>query len=144
MTQPGRILVVDDDWPIVDFVAEALSDEGYTVTSAVSSSQAVTLIEAEHPDVILLDVHMPGLDGIQLMRYLQSKQFGDIQIVLMTADASIMQQVTTSDAQYFLLKPFDLQALLNCVAKALQAKRDQAQHPTLLSQAVPNPPQICQ
>ena len=64
----GRILVVDDEAPVRDVLAEYFSTEGYTVEAAGSGAEALTVVQAGRADLVLLDVRMPGLDGVQVLR----------------------------------------------------------------------------
>src|SRR5689334_3013224 len=83
MTQ--RILVVDDDAAILAFISMALSDEGYEILTAEDGLSGLQLALAEHPDLILLDMRMPGLDGRAFVQVYREKPDADIPIILMTA-----------------------------------------------------------
>jgi len=124
MQQTTTVLVVDDDQPIVDFIADALGDEGYTVHGAPDAVSAFEAVEAQHPDLILLDLLMPGANGDELFRALHDRGLATIPIILMTADNHAMQKLIDQGVKFILLKPFDLDTLLGCVSHALSAKRE--------------------
>ena len=84
MSNAGDILIVDDDQPIVDFITEALTDEGYTVRSAFSVAGALDATAARIPDLIIMDLHMPGKTGDIFVRELRSDGRADVPVVLMT------------------------------------------------------------
>jgi len=71
---PHSVLVVDDDEDIRGFLEQALSFHGYRVRTAANGQGALAQIEAEHPDLILLDLKMPGVDGYEVIRRLKAEQ----------------------------------------------------------------------
>ena len=142
MRPMANVLVVDDDQPTVDFIAEALADEGYRVRALSDASSALAAVEADPPDVILLDLRMPGIDGVDVFRLLHDRGLATMPIILMTADNHAMQELITQGVKFILFKPFDLETLLTCVAEALHAPDEtQAQGAPVPVQADPsNPP----
>jgi DNA-binding NtrC family response regulator len=124
MQQATKVLVVDDDQPIVDFIAEVLHDEGYSVRSAFDALSALAAIEAEPPDVVLLDLLMPGASGSDLFRALVERELATIPIILMTADNHAVETLVAEGVKFILLKPFDLDTLLGCVQGALNAPQE--------------------
>ena len=123
MAPLAKVLVVDDDKPTRDFVVDALQDEGYLVQAARDAHQALIAIEAKHYDIILLDLRMPGLDGVDLFRLLYERQLVTMPIILMTADNRSLQELIVQGIKFILLKPFDLDTLLNCIAEALRDRQ---------------------
>jgi CheY-like chemotaxis protein len=117
MPIPRDILIVEDDTAIVDFMTEALTEEGYTVRSAYHGEQGLTEIELTPPALVLLDIHMPGIAATEFLERLHSNGFPPIPIVIMTADQQASDYLSTQYNVTYLLKPFDLDALLNCAAK---------------------------
>jgi CheY-like chemotaxis protein len=117
MQTAGDILVVDDDKPTVVFIAEALRDEGYTVRTALTPADARAAIVACHPDLVLVDLHLPGKTGDILVQDLKDDGLAHIPIILMTADAQAAQELSMEGIDYCLLKPFNLDELIDCVAK---------------------------
>jgi DNA-binding response OmpR family regulator len=114
------ILVIDDDEPTVVFIAEALSDEGYTVRTALTPADARAAIVECHSDLVLLDLHLPGKTGDILVQDLKNDGLAHIPIILMTADAQAAQELSIEGIAYCLLKPFDLDELIDCVAKHIR------------------------
>jgi two-component system alkaline phosphatase synthesis response regulator PhoP len=114
------ILVVDDDEPTIVFIAEALRDEGYTVHTALAPADARAVIVQCHPDLVLLDLHLPGKTGDILVQDLKDDGLAHIPIILMTADAQAAQELSMEGFAYCLLKPFDLDELIDCVAKHIR------------------------
>jgi DNA-binding response OmpR family regulator len=87
MAQANKILVVDDELSLVQLCQLILEDAGYQVRGAVSGSQALAMVDAEMPDLILLDVMMPGMDGIEVCRRIRAQNAANQPCILMyTAD----------------------------------------------------------
>ena len=113
---PSRdILIIDDEVTIVDFMREVLQDEGYTVRSAYNGEQGLSELEREHPAVVLLDMHMPGMSTTAFLERLCPRD--QVPIVIMTADTRGADSLTIWHDLTYLLKPFDLDDLIDCVAK---------------------------
>ena len=116
MTAP-RILVVDDDEGIGEFVGLALSDDGYEVQTALHGAAALKLIDPQAPDVILLDMRMPIMDGWEFARRYRERPGPHAPIVVMTAARDAATRASEIEADGVLAKPFDLDALLEIVAR---------------------------
>ena len=125
MSNAGDILIVDDDQPIVDFISEALADEGYTVRSAFSVASALDATAVRLPDLIIMDLHMPGTTGDVFVRDLRRDARTDVPVVLMTADSVSAKALEAEGIALCLLKPFDLDDLLACVAKYIRPQQEQ-------------------
>jgi DNA-binding response OmpR family regulator len=124
MSKAGDILIVDDDQPIVDFISEALADEGYSVRSAFSVASALDATAERTPDLIIMDLHMPGKTGDVFVRDLQHSGYADLPVVLMTADSISAKGLEAEGIAFCLLKPFDLDDLLACVAKFVRPQQE--------------------
>lgn len=120
MQHAGDILVVDDHSPTVEFIAEALTDEGYTVRTARDAAQAQQALAGRRPDLVLVDLHLPGQPGDLLARDLQNDGLGDVPVILMTADVQIARTMSNVGVAFCLIKPFNLVDLLDCVATHLR------------------------
>jgi len=83
MSNPVRILVVDDEPPMVELVRGYLVREGWDVVTAVDGAQALEMARSEHPDVVVLDLMLPGVDGNEVCR--QIRTFSDAYVVMLTA-----------------------------------------------------------
>lgn len=123
MSNPGDILIVDDNQSIVDFITEVLADEGYTVRSAYSVVGALDATVERLPDLIIMDLHMPGKTGDIFVRDLRRNGHADLPVVLMTADTHSAKALEAEGIAICLLKPFDLDDLLVCVAKYIRPRQ---------------------
>ena len=117
---PMRILVVDDDPPSVKMTAFLLREEGYEVMAADNGSDALALIEREDPDLILLDVMMPGLDGFETLREIRSRYA--IPVIFLSAKGETSDRVAGLElgADDYLAKPFEPSELLARVKAVLR------------------------
>jgi two-component system, OmpR family, response regulator MprA len=117
----ARLLVVDDDRAIREALARALHLDGYTVATAPDGAQALTAISGERPDLLILDVMMPSVDGLTVCRVLRAE--GDrLPILVLTARTETADKVAGLDAgaDDYLPKPFDLDELLARVRALLR------------------------
>jgi CheY-like chemotaxis protein len=120
MQRAGSVLVVDDQTEIVELVVDFLRDEGYSVRGMTDGAAALAAIEAQPPAMVLLDMFMPHMTGSELWGHLQRQNLTDIPVVLMTASPGAAQNLLTQGAIDYLAKPFDLDQLLECVARYVQ------------------------
>ena len=113
-----RILVVDDEKDIVEFLTELLEDHGYQVSSAYDGIEAMELIKKSRPDLILLDLQMPEETGTGLYRRLHhTKEYKDIPVIVVSGLAG--SYVAVSKSVPVIEKPPDEEEVLREVAKAL-------------------------
>jgi UDP-3-O-acyl N-acetylglucosamine deacetylase len=114
------ILVVDDEDKVRESVREVLGDEGYRVVDTADGTRVLDLIEQEKPELVLLDIWMPQIDGIDLLKQIKSQQ-PTINVVMMSGHGNIHTAVaaTKSGAFDFLEKPLSLDALLLTAQRAL-------------------------
>ena len=119
-TQLTRVLVIEDDQAIRSLIAYALGDEGYEVDEAPEGRQALGLIAQRHPDIIVLDMKMPGMDGWEFARLYRERYEAPAPIVVVTAAKDAAQRGTEVDAESWLAKPFDLAELVNRVSAVAQ------------------------
>jgi DNA-binding response OmpR family regulator len=118
MPEPLRILVVDDEFSIVASLREILEWEGFAVDTAPNGRLGLEAAQARKPDVVLLDVMMPVMDGLAMLRGLKENQDTQaIPVILMSA-API--RVPPARGGYFaaLPKPFDVKSVLKCIREA--------------------------
>ncbi|MCI0689306.1 MAG: response regulator transcription factor [Sporichthyaceae bacterium] len=113
MSTAAHILVVDDDEPIAASVRRALEYEGYRVSVAHDGRRAVELAGAQRPDLVVLDVMLPGLDGIGVCDRLRARGIGSL-ILMLTARDTTADRVHGLDhgADDYLVKPFAYEELL--------------------------------
>jgi CheY-like chemotaxis protein len=109
------ILVVDDDESICQFVSEALEPEGYRTIVAANGQAALTAVAETNPDLILLDVQMPEVNGWEVLQRLRAQAGPHQPIVVMTGRYEGQDRALSSGAQGYLAKPFELNDLLECV-----------------------------
>ena len=109
----GRILIADDDRAIREALTRALTLEGYDVVQAADGAAALTMIETAQPDVAVLDVMMPNVDGLTVCRVLRAER-NRIPVLMLTARTETPDRVAGLDAgaDDYLPKPFDLDELL--------------------------------
>ena len=119
-----RILVVDDEPDFVEMIKMRLEANAYEVVTASDGEEGIKLAEAEHPNLILLDVMMPGMDGFAVLRKLRNTpSTQDITIVMLTAkreSKSIMSACDRGAADY-LIKPCESEDLLKTVRRHASA-----------------------
>ncbi|HSP07753.1 MAG TPA: response regulator [Acidobacteriota bacterium] len=121
-----RILVVDDDQSITDLLSDLLETEGYKVVVFNSSKDVLYLARQFLPDVLLLDIMMPEVDGYDVCRFFRADpQLQRTSIVVVTArdSADSRSKSYRAGADYFLPKPFDLEELRLVVANCIRTKR---------------------
>lgn len=116
MTCSGRVLVVDDDEGIREFVTWVLADEGYEVLAAAHGQAALDLIPNSPPDLILLDVCMPVMDGLEFAQAYRLLPPPRAPIVILSAARNVETLASDIGATACLSKPFDIEALLATVA----------------------------
>ncbi|MDE2841609.1 MAG: response regulator transcription factor, partial [Chloroflexota bacterium] len=106
-----QILVVDDDQKITALLHRALSHQGYEVEVAHDGFQALSLVSQNRPDLIVLDILMPGLDGLRVCKRI--RQESTVPILMLTAKDEISDRVVGLDtgADDYLVKPFELEEL---------------------------------
>jgi len=111
-----RVLVIEDDATIQQTVAEVLREEGYLVDVATHGGEALDAARRAWPDVILLDLNLPVMDGWQFREALLSIEGGgSAKLILMTADNAAADKARRLGACAFLEKPFDLNQMLAVV-----------------------------
>ncbi len=120
-----RILIIEDEEKLARFVELELSYEGYKVEKALEGREGLALVKAQPFDLILLDIMLPGLNGIEVLRRI--RQFSDVPIILLTARDTVVDKVTGLDtgADDYITKPFAIEELLARIRVALRKKREQ-------------------
>ncbi|MGA7669565.1 MAG: response regulator [Nitrolancea sp.] len=117
----SRVLIVDDDPAIRSMLVELLTDEGYETFVAGDGRTAIEIAQQRAPDVILMDLMLPVLDGGSATRMLKDDpKTNPIRIIAMSAGANLRQQVNELPADGVVSKPFDLDALLADVSIQLR------------------------
>ncbi len=119
MRPAKKILVVDDEPTIRDVVAALLEDEGYAVVVAHTGLRALELLPLERPDLVIMDVMMPGLDGREVFRRMRENRNGHAPPVVMMS-AAVERDLLDPNVAAFLPKPFDLTDLLDTIERVLK------------------------
>ena len=118
-----KILLVDDEKDFLDVMSERIQARGMDVTTAESAEKALESVESGGYDAIILDLMMPGMDGLQTLKAIKKKN-PDLQVILLTGHATIEKGIEAMKlgAMDFLEKPADLDKLTEIIKKA-QARK---------------------
>ena len=119
----GRILIVDDEPMVRETISRVLLEEGYVVDCAIDGEVALQRCRSHPPDVILLDLMMPGMNGRQFLSSLRGEMASNVPVVVMTAVHGLGQRALSLGADDMVEKPFDVDELLNKVALAMFRSR---------------------
>ncbi len=118
----GAVLIVDDDVPWSETAAEALREAGFEVHLAHNGDQGAALLERQPPSVVILDVHIPGLSGLELLhQFRQRDRFTPVVMVSGDDQAAIQDRAMSEGASAFLRKPVSLSLLLRTVERQIKA-----------------------
>jgi len=118
-----KVLLVDDEVDFLDTISERMRTRGMEVATASSGAEALKKVEQEAYDVIILDLMMPGVDGLEALKILKAKR-PELQVILLTGHATVEKGIEAMKlgAMDFLEKPADLSQLTEKIKKA-QAKK---------------------
>ncbi|HEX5761756.1 MAG TPA: response regulator transcription factor [Solirubrobacterales bacterium] len=121
-TAEGRVLVVEDDEAIVDVLRRSLRAEGYDVRSAADGVEALDVATGFDPDLVVLDLGLPRMDGVEVCRHLRAES--DVSILMLTARAETEDRVggLDSGADDYLVKPFERKELLARIRALLRRR----------------------
>ncbi len=128
-----RLLIVDDEQNIRSAIARALTLKGYQAEEASNGRSALQLLQQSCYDLMLLDMRMPEMDGVEVMHRARQIQ-PDLPIIVLTGHATLESAIAAvkSDAIDYLLKPASLHDIVATVSNALQSRAEQVQHQHLL------------
>src|SRR5579871_4043759 len=123
-TKRGRLLIVDDEVELKNALCETLADSGYATTGASGGAEGLKALAKDDFDLMLTDLMMPGMDGIQLLRKALEIDPSLVGII-MTGQGTIPTAVEAMKVGAFdyLLKPFNLQTMLPILARAMDVRR---------------------
>jgi two-component system nitrogen regulation response regulator NtrX len=118
------LLIVDDEPSILQSLGGLLSDEGFAVTTAANGYEALKMIEAESPDLVLLDIWMPGIDGIETLKEIKEEN-PNIQVIIITGHGTIETAVraTKLGAYDLIEKPLSIDKVIVAINNALNFRR---------------------
>lgn len=166
LSNATRILIVDDETSLRFFLSEELADEGYQVYTAANGPEALALLAKQVIDLAIIDLQMPGINGLELMAAIE-KIADPPELIMLTAHASLQTSIEamrlgTSD---FLLKPYQMNDLLHAIERVMKQRRrklqqrlaaqllaeslglvePQEQHPQKnMASSAPSPPRLVQ
>jgi two-component system, response regulator, stage 0 sporulation protein F len=116
----NKILIVDDQYGIRILLNEVFQKEGYTTFQAANGVQALDIVQKHAPDLVLLDMKIPGMDGIEILKRIKEIN-QDIRVIIMTAygELDMIQETKELGAIMHFAKPFDIDELRAAVKKHL-------------------------
>ncbi len=120
------ILIVDDEEDIIELIKYNLKNEGYSILKAQTGEQAIKIANRSHPDLIVLDLMLPGIDGLEVTKYLKNnEQTNDIPIVMLTAKGEESDIVTGLElgASDYISKPFSPKVLIARIRAILRRRK---------------------
>ena len=124
MTATRRILVIDDQPDVVDYLSTFLSDEGFAVITAENGPEGLVRARSETPDLITLDITMPGMSGIEVLTALRrDPQLAHIPVLIITGVSDFRRHMDYREirpAEGFMQKPIDPDLLLASIQKLLE------------------------
>ena len=111
-----KILIVDDQFGIRVLLQEVLQREGYAIFQAPNGPSALELVRTENPDLVLLDMKIPGMDGLEILRNIRKLEL-DTKVIMMTAygELDLIQEAMEMGALAHFTKPFDIDELRQAV-----------------------------
>ena len=120
MEKRPLILVVDDEEPIRKLLSANLSVRGYAVATAPDGPTALSFLEKQEPDLVILDITMPGLDGFQVLEMI--RQRSNVPVIMLTAkdDVTCIRRALQVGADDYVTKPFSIMVLLARVQAKLR------------------------
>lgn len=118
----SRILIIEDEEKLARFVELELQYEGYEVEKALDGRMGLELVQSSSFDLVLLDIMLPGLNGIEVLR--RMRHFSDVPVILLTARDAVVDKVTGLDsgADDYITKPFAIEELLARIRAMLRKK----------------------
>jgi two-component system KDP operon response regulator KdpE len=117
-TAKKKILIVDDEPRLLRVLNIKFIISGYNVVTASSGRQALDLIGPEQPDIVLLDIIMPGIDGFQVLEKIRAES--DVPVIAFSARPELGRKARSLGADDFLAKPFDVDDLVKRIQKVLK------------------------
>jgi CheY-like chemotaxis protein len=121
MAQGSQILYIEDERTTFDLVSQALKPLGYRVTRATSGKQGLAMVKKQKPDLLLLDLMMPDVNGWDVFRTVKSDEtLADLPIIVISARLSEHERTILADlprADEYIIKPFDVEQVIRAVQK---------------------------
>lgn len=120
LKKSGKVLIVDDQYGIRALLKEILQTAGYRTCEAANGVQALSMVENEDPDLALLDMKIPGMSGLEILKHIREKS-NDLKVVIMTAygEIEMIEEAERNGALTHFSKPFDIDDILDFIKKEL-------------------------
>ena len=119
MTDKPKILAVDDDPAILELISSVL-EEAFDIVCATDGQEAIERAVEERPDIVLLDLMMPKVDGFTVARELRERGLNDVTVIVLTAYQGLRQRAEQHDFDGYLIKPFESTVLVEQIRNALE------------------------
>ncbi|MFD2170242.1 response regulator [Tumebacillus lipolyticus] len=118
-----KVLIVDDQYGIRVLLHEVLDKEGYSIFQAPNGMTALQIVKEEQPDLVLLDMKIPGMDGLEILRHIRNIE-PDTKVIMMTAygELDLIKEATVLGALTHFTKPFDIDELREAVNQQLMER----------------------
>jgi CheY-like chemotaxis protein len=130
MADPNTILIVEDEKPLQDVLADVLSKRGYTVITASNGKEGLDRACEERPDLILLDIIMPVMDGLEMLRELRQEEWGDaIEVVLLTNvsdNEKLAEALEIGAFDYLVKSDHTIDTITDAITTKVGSKTDQS------------------
>jgi DNA-binding response OmpR family regulator len=125
--QTATLLVVDDEPELCEILVEYFAEQGFEISSAADAVAAREAFARRAPDLVILDIRMPGEDGLSLARWVRN-QYRDVGVIMLTTAADVVDRVVGLElgADDYVPKPFDLRELLARVKSVLRRRQETA------------------
>lgn len=116
----GKILIVDDQFGIRVLLQELFQKEGYQTFQAADGKKALEIVTHQNPDIVLLDIKIPGMDGIEILEQIKAKDV-NCRVLIMTAygELDLIQEALDLGAVAYIAKPFDIMELRDVINKMM-------------------------
>jgi two-component system, response regulator, stage 0 sporulation protein F len=117
-----KILIVDDQYGIRVLLQEVLGKEDYLIFQAPNGQTALEIVRKEKPDLVLLDMKIPGMDGLEILRHIRTIE-PETKVIMMTAygELDLIKEASVLGALTHFTKPFDIDELRECVKQYLKS-----------------------
>ncbi|HPB31721.1 MAG TPA: response regulator [Candidatus Sumerlaeota bacterium] len=121
---PKTILAIDDENDVLLIIKTALSGEGYNIVTASNGFDGLAMAQDIHPDLILLDLRMPEMDGMEVLQQLRdTEKTREIPVIILTgiSEKTKIRQALDRGITYYIVKPFECQDLISKIAMAFNS-----------------------
>jgi signal transduction histidine kinase len=126
LEEPKRVLIIDDELDVSSAIQSRLQKKGFDVAAAYDGSTGLEVVKQSEPDVILLDIRMPTMDGLTVLRHLKADpETESTPVVVLSASLRDKQAVLDSGAEFFIQKPFQSHAILDALDSVLDTQSQQ-------------------